>query len=231
MPLMRLSHALIVTGIVFASIAQAAADPVLLAEQMLKDLPTRKLTGVEKTVEEARLLYYVARYTPESQEDLARSRYERASAKIKEAQAVAPDHPGVLFWWTAIEAKSILLQSKFKALKLLPEFEKALLAARAKDPAYLSHGPDRALGSMYHGAPGFISIGSDSKARVHLEAAYKAAPRYPGNGFALAEFLHDEGEKDRAVALAREALALPELAKYPLERFEWEDVSHKVLKK
>lgn len=217
----------------FVAIAFAApppGDPVALAERMLKELPQRKMGVVERLIEESRLLYYVAKHTPEREEDLARARFDAASAKIKEARAAAPDHAGTLFWWTAIEAKAILLRSKLKALKLLPEFEKALLEAKAKDPQYLHYGPDRALGSVYHAAPGFISIGDDRKARLHLETAYRAAPQYPGNGLALAEFLADEGERDRAVALAKEAMALPELANYPLERFEWDEIARKILK-
>jgi hypothetical protein len=90
-------------------------------------------------------------------------------------------------------------------------------------------GSDRALGLLYHQAPGWpISLGNRSKASRHLTEAVRLQPDYPGNHIALAGFLH-ETRQTRLLATRWDALmeliprARAEFAgtDWELSWFEW----------
>ena len=74
------------------------------------------------------------------------------------------------------------------ALPLVSEMEGCFKKARQLDEKFDYAGPDRFLGQLYFQAPGWpASIGSQSKARKHLEHAVELAPDYPENRLNLAE--------------------------------------------
>jgi tetratricopeptide (TPR) repeat protein len=73
------------------------------------------------------------------------------------------------------------------ALHMIKDIEREFLAARALDNKYDYAGPDRNLGLLYRDAPVFMSIGSRSKARHHLEDAVQIAPDFPENQLNLIE--------------------------------------------
>ena len=72
------------------------------------------------------------------------------------------------------------------ALPLVSEMEGSFKKARQLDENFDYAGADRFLGQLYHQAPGW-SVGSQSKARKHLERAVELAPNYPENRISLAE--------------------------------------------
>ena len=74
------------------------------------------------------------------------------------------------------------------ALPLVSEMEGGFKTARQLDENFDYAGPDRFLGQLYFQAPGWpASVGSQSKARKHLERAAELAPDYPENRLNLAE--------------------------------------------
>lgn len=74
------------------------------------------------------------------------------------------------------------------ALPLVGEMEGGFKKARQLDEHFDYAGPDRFLGQLYFQAPGWpASVGSQSKARKHLERAAELAPNYPENRLNLAE--------------------------------------------
>jgi len=74
------------------------------------------------------------------------------------------------------------------ALPLVSEMEGSFKKARQLDENFDYAGADRFLGQLYHQAPGWpASIGSQTKARKHLERAVELAPDYPENRINLAE--------------------------------------------
>lgn len=74
------------------------------------------------------------------------------------------------------------------ALPLVSEMEGGFKTARQLDENFDYAGPDRFLGQLYFQAPGWpASVGSQSKARKHLERAAELAPNYPENRLNLAE--------------------------------------------
>ena len=74
------------------------------------------------------------------------------------------------------------------ALPLVSEMETSFKKARQLDENFDYAGADRFLGQLYHQAPGWpASVGSQSKARKHLERCVELAPDYPENRISLAE--------------------------------------------
>jgi tetratricopeptide (TPR) repeat protein len=117
-----------------------------------------------------------------------------------------------------------------KGLAIVAEMEKVFLTVRKLDPLFDYAGADRALGLLYHQAPGWpISVGNRDKADHHLNEAVRLQPDYPGNRIALAEFLWEtrqinsfRGEWDRIQALigrVREGFSGPD---WELSWVEWE---------
>lgn len=74
------------------------------------------------------------------------------------------------------------------ALPLVSEMESSFKKARQLDENFDYAGADRFLGQLYHQAPGWpASVGSQSKARKHLERCVELSPDYPENRISLAE--------------------------------------------
>jgi len=74
------------------------------------------------------------------------------------------------------------------ALPLVREMETSFQKARTLDESFDHAGPDRFVGQLYLQAPGWpASVGSQRKARKHLERAAELAPDYPENRLNLAE--------------------------------------------
>ncbi len=94
------------------------------------------------------------------------------------------------------------------ALRLVSRMEREFVRARELDEALDWAGPDRNLGLLYRDAPSIGSVGSRSKARVHLKRAVELAPQYPENRLNLAEAYLKWGEPANA---RRELVALQDV--------------------
>jgi hypothetical protein len=107
-------------------------------------------------------------------------------------------------------------------LKLVSEMERSFKKAAEIDPAFDYAGPDRCLGLLYRDAPGWpISLGSRSKARVHLEQARQRAGDYPENQLNLIEAWIRWGEKEQALAELEAAEKVLTQARMKLTGEEW----------
>jgi tetratricopeptide (TPR) repeat protein len=110
-----------------------------------------------------------------------------------------------------------------KGLRIVSEMEKVFLIARKLDPRFDYAGPDRALGLLYHHAPGWpISLGNPSKANRHFNEAVRLHPDYPGNRIALAEFLWNTAQ---TIRFAQQRDAIFQLIPRAKEEFsgpDWE---------
>ncbi len=95
------------------------------------------------------------------------------------------------------------------ALPIVEEMESEFIRAAALDARFDYAGADRSLGLLYFDAPGWpTSVGSRSKARLHLERAVKLSPDYPDNRLCLIEVYLKWGDKE---GIQRELLKLEEL--------------------
>jgi tetratricopeptide (TPR) repeat protein len=84
------------------------------------------------------------------------------------------------------------------ALKLVKQMEHEFALTSKLDAEFDYAGADRNLGLLYRDAPSIVSIGSRSKARLHLQRAVKLAPEYPENLLNLAESYLKWGDRDAA---------------------------------
>ncbi len=107
------------------------------------------------------------------------------------------------------------------ALRIVDEMEREFEAARKLDEHFDHAGPDRNLGLLYFEAPSFISIGSRSKARQHLQRAVELAPDFPENRLNYLEALLKWGDRSEAL---RELKAVAErwrAARQGMDALEW----------
>jgi hypothetical protein len=87
------------------------------------------------------------------------------------------------------------------ALKIVTQMESEFSLVLTLDPGYSFAGPDRNLGLLYLDAPNWpISLGSKTKARLHLQNALKRAPDYPENHLNLIEAELEWDDKKSAAA-------------------------------
>ena len=103
-----------------------------------------------------------------------------------------------------------LARTKFLgALPIVEEMETEFKSAAALDARFDYAGAERSLGLLYFDAPGWpTSVGSRSKARLHLERAVTLSPDYPDNRLSLLEVYLKWGDKE---GIQRELLKLEEL--------------------
>ena len=102
------------------------------------------------------------------------------------------------------------------ALRMVKEMEREFQAAAELDDHFDYAGPERNLGLLYLQAPVITSIGSRSKARLHLRRAVELASEYPENRLALIEAFLKWGELNEA---RREMKALDERWPEARQRF------------
>jgi tetratricopeptide (TPR) repeat protein len=129
--------------------------------------------------------------------EFARSKSERERiatrgiTACREAVAIDPQSAPA-HYYMAMNLGQLAKVRLLKGLAIVAEMERVFLTARKLDPLFDYAGADRALGLLYHRAPGWpISLGNRSKADRHLTEAIRLRPDYPGNRIALAEFLLD----------------------------------------
>ena len=125
--------------------------------------------------------------------DLATNSTQRAAVAneaihaCRSALAHSPDSVPTLYY-LGLNLGELSQTRGLSALKLVHEMETRWLAARTLDATFDHAGPDRCLGLLYLDAPGWpASVGSNAKARTHLEQAVATDAAYPENLLCLAE--------------------------------------------
>ncbi len=85
------------------------------------------------------------------------------------------------------------------SLKSIDPMKKSMEIVLDNNENFFFAGPHRALGRLYHQAPGWpISIGKKTKALDHLERAVELAPEFIHNRLFLSELYLDMGKKPKA---------------------------------
>lgn len=134
---------------------------------------------------------------------LARACFDRADFATNHTQRAALAEQGILASRHALQLATNsaaahyylglnlgqLAQTKLLgALKLLTQMQTAWTTAATLDAKFDYAGPHRSLGLLYLDAPGWpTSLGSRTKARLHLRKAVELCPEYPGNLLSLLE--------------------------------------------
>src|SRR5256885_10088907 len=99
-------------------------------------------------------------------------------------------------YYLALNLGQLARTKSIGALRLVSQMESALKQTIKLDPQVDFAGPHRSLGLLYRDAPGFpTSIGSRSKARLHLQKAVELRPDFPENWLCLFESYLQWGDK------------------------------------
>jgi tetratricopeptide (TPR) repeat protein len=124
--------------------------------------------------------------------DFATNKSERADiaqqgmAACKQAIVKTPGS-APLHYYLGLNAGQLARTKTFGALKLVDQMESEFTKAIALDATFDYAGAERSLGLLYRDAPALGSIGSRTKARMHLERALALGPQYPENRLNLIE--------------------------------------------
>jgi len=125
--------------------------------------------------------------------DLATNDTERAAwaqqgiAACRQAITLAPKLAPA-HYYLAMNLGQLARTQTLGALGTVKDMEKGFKTAGRLDPAFDYAGADRGLGLLYRDAPGWpLSVGSDKKARKHLQRAVELSPDFPENRLNLLE--------------------------------------------
>jgi hypothetical protein len=134
-------------------------------------------------------------------------------------EALAPAHH-----YLALNLGQLARTKTIGALSLVRQMERHFKRSIELDPKFHFAAAERSLGLLYQDAPGWpASIGSQSKARLHLERAAALAPDYPENQLCLLEALVKWGEEAQARERARGLPALLARARQTFAGDDWAD--------
>lgn len=196
----------------------AAVDPAAALWAELAKVRTAP-ASVERWIEEARLLFYLSENSPEKDQMALFTEGRDLAQKARNEQ---PKSPAALLWWTANHGGIAKLKKNLWALGALRDIEAALLEMKALDPKFGYAAASRVLGKIYLEAPGFISIGSSSKAKENILESLKAAPEFPGNELGYAEWLLEDGDKQKASEIVKTLRSKGSIDKGEYGDFGWE---------
>ncbi len=116
-----------------------------------------------------------------------------------EAVTLYPEAVYGNFWYASNMGMWGMCRGIMASLKSVDPMFKAMQIVLKRNEAFFFGGPHRAIGRLYHHAPGWpLSIGNKRKALEHLERAVEIAPDFLCNRLWLAELLIDVGKKREA---------------------------------
>jgi tetratricopeptide (TPR) repeat protein len=211
----------------------------------LAQTPATKLTA-RKALMDASAKFHNNRSDAEAGWQLAKAAFDMAEfiddsshrdeiaqigiAASRRAIDVNPDSAPA-YYYLALNLGQVARARKLRALRILPEMEKALLKAANLDSRFDWSGPDRSLGLLYLDAPGWpTSIGNRTKARKHLSAAVQTSPGFPENHICLMEAhakwnepKHLEAGLQTLIELLPEARAMFSGAEWAANWADWHD--------
>jgi hypothetical protein len=125
---------------------------------------------------------------------------EQGIAASRRAMERAP-RLAAAHYYLALNLGQLARTKRLAALRLVDEMERELKIAISLDPKFDFAGPHRSLGLLYADAPGWpTSVGSHSKAGLHLHAAVELSQDYPENRLSLLEVQLKWGEKNAVQA-------------------------------
>jgi len=132
--------------------------------------------------------------------DSQRARFAEEGIDACRAALARKYSSGPAHYYLAMNLGELARTKTIGALKLVREMEAEFKQAIELDEKFDFGGPHRSLGLLYKDAPGWpTSVGSRSKARVHLRRANDLSPDYPDNRLSLLEAYLDWGETKAVV--------------------------------
>ena len=190
----------------FAQPVVAQAGPLLAAEHKFHE----SQRAYQAHPDDPQAAWHFARATFDLA-DFATNNTQRAGLAqdgidaCKKALAANPNS-APLHYYLGLNQGQLARTRTLGALRLVDLMEREFSQAIELDSSFDYAGAERSLGLLYRDAPVFASIGSKSKARLHLQRAVDLAPGYPENRLNLIESELKWGERKAA----REQLKLLE---------------------
>jgi tetratricopeptide (TPR) repeat protein len=125
--------------------------------------------------------------------------YEHGVNFGKEAVTLNPRAIYGNYWYASNVGMLGLCRGMMASLASVDPMKKSYEIVLKENERFFFAGPHRALGRLYHMAPGWpISVGNKTKALHHLEKAVEIAPEFFNNRLYLAELYIDIGNRDKA---------------------------------
>lgn len=125
--------------------------------------------------------------------------YEHGMNYGKEAITMNPKAIYGNYWYASNVGMHGLCKGMMASLASIDPMKKSMEIVLKENETFFFAGPHRALGRLYHQAPGWpISIGNKTKALEHLERAVELGPEFFNNRLFLAELYIDIGKKQKA---------------------------------
>ena len=165
----------------------APFDPIPGAEKAYAKAKTyysRHPADLRATWEFGRTTFELADLVPGNtrRAELAQEGIEACKRALEQAPGSAQLH-----YYLGLNLGELARTKSLGALRLVDQMEREFTKSIELDPSFDYAGAERSLGMLYRDAPSFASIGSKSKARIHLQRALELAPRYPENRLDIME--------------------------------------------
>lgn len=161
----------------------------LKAEHPEKDIIRGKLSAV----------YFYRGLFAEEGSKVREDYFDRGVESGKEAITLNPRAIYGNFWYASNLGYLGLCRGMLASLASIDPFHKSMQVVLKENENFYFAGPHRALGRLYHQAPGWpLSIGNKNKAGEHLEKAVELAPNFFNNRLYLGEYLLEMGKREEA---------------------------------
>ncbi len=148
----------------------------------------------------AHAYYYKGYQSPDGSKE-RENYFEQGVTHGKEAITLNPRALYGNFWYASNLGMLGICRGIMSSLRSVDPMKQAMELVLKSNERFFFAGPHRALGRLYHQAPGWpLSVGSKSKAADHLERSVALAPEFLHNHLFLAELYLDTGEKKKAKA-------------------------------
>jgi tetratricopeptide (TPR) repeat protein len=193
----RVSHGVLLL-VCLVTCCAATADPVSLARQAYEHAKAEynaHSTNAEAAWKFARATFDLADLVPGNSERAKIA--EEGIGACKQALEHAPDS-APLHYYLGLNQGELARTKSLGALRLVDQMEREFTRAIQLDPSFDYGGAERSLGLLYRDAPVLASIGSKTKARVHLQRCLELAPTYPENRLNLIESEIKWGDRNGA---------------------------------
>ncbi|HNF27300.1 MAG TPA: hypothetical protein PKV80_22690 [Leptospiraceae bacterium] len=158
--------------------------------------------------------------------------YEHGVNYGREAATLNPRAIYGNYWYASNVGMLGICRGIMASLASIDPMKKSYEIVLKENEGFFFGGPHRALGRLYHMAPGWpISIGSKSKALFHLERAVELGPEFFNNRLFLAELYVDIGQKDKAKAELQWIASNEVKAEHRIEDSVYKEKGMEILKK
>lgn len=210
-----------------------SAVPVALerVETHLSKLATSSQSDADKDAEEARLLYWKAKYLTrkDGKSEAATELLTKALELAESARNAEPKNPRALRSWIAAKGELASTKGALVALSYLKPIKQVADRLADEFPDFESRAGDRILAHLYRVVPRVVSFGSIEKSKFHIERAISNAGHYPENKLVYAEWLESQSKHAEAKKVAQEVLDYSKWEDFPIQETDWKLRAEKVL--